>query len=273
MEIPTQTTTYSYVETQTSKNKSSAKRKLKFIYGDESKSIKQQNPLNTNTTSTNGTPTTGAITPGQSSLLNDDFLFSQNRAYSHDNLHFGINKENFRIKEVEVECEIEEDPSFLESSEGYVKSLIHKIQSQYKDPETVHIKIVRRQKQTGTTNTSDKSATLSKSKRKKLTDKEFQQQQIVKKEYYTIKSMKEQSTNNRDILVSFLNTSNIPFIDEESVNSATGSLRNSRYFDATLNPTPPEPATVNYYIQEHTIEDSSGNKQKIEKRMIQLVTT
>jgi hypothetical protein len=77
---------------------------------------------------------------------------------------------------VEVECEIDEDPAIFEGSEGYVQNLISKIQQQYKNPETVHIKITRRQKPDGI----DKNGNLIKNKNESYG-------QIIRKEYYTIK--------------------------------------------------------------------------------------
>lgn len=148
------------------------------------------------------------------------------------------NKE-LQIKDVEVECEIEEDPAIFEGSEGYVKSLISKIQTQYKNPETVHIKITRRQKP----ESIDKAGNLIKNSKESYG-------QIVRKEYYTIKSTtKPKKTSS---ISSFVDTSNIPYIDEEG-DSKNNSTRNSKIEDN-------ENKSPNYTIEKHVIYGDNKGK-------------
>jgi hypothetical protein len=146
------------------------------------------------------------------------------------------NKE-LQVKDVEVECEIEEDPAIFEGSEGYVKNLISKIQTQYKNPETVHIKITRRQKP----ESIDKSGNLTKNSKESYG-------QIVRKEYYTIKSTNKPKKTSS--ISSFVDTSNIPFIDEEA-DSKNNSTRSSKIDDGT---------SPNYIIEKHVIYGDNKGK-------------
>ena len=157
---------------------------------------------------------------------------------------------NMVVKDVEVECEIDEDPSIFEGSEGYVKNLISKIQNQYKNPETVHIKIVRRQKPENI----DKSGNII----KKSENESYGQ--IVRKEYYTLKaSPKHRKRNN---ISSFVDTTNIPYIDDEA-----DSKRNSRAYDyENRGPTPP-----NYIIEKHIIYSDCENEQNEITQVIKTV--
>jgi hypothetical protein len=174
---------------QQSSLKNNTKRTLKFVYGSQNKqtqfSSKDKNLFH--------------------STINDSLELNethQNQTkYEKINI---IDKDNYLYKEIEVECEIEEDPSFLEGSENYVKNLISKIQAQYKDPELVHIKIIRRQKQIASTNYQPKAG--------QWFETQLQKEQIVKKEYYTVKPIK---SNHHVKCCSFVNTSDIPFIDDE----------------------------------------------------------
>jgi hypothetical protein len=230
------TTKYSMIETQFQQVlQQPTKRKLRFIYGDEPKGVIEKpkgkfkvKQFNTHTKT-------------------DSIIYDK------------LNKENYITKEVEVECEIEEDPSFLEGSEDYVRSLIKKVQTQYKDPETVHIRIVRRQKQTvwnGLKNTK---------RAKKAIDKpNLQKEQLIKKEYYTLRSSKQIPFTS-----SFINTTDIPYIDEET--SSNDSRNNSFCFsNKTLLESKElvnNKEKLNYFIENHIIlnDDNQFSSSDINK--------
>ena len=162
-------------------------------------------------------------------------------------------KKNMRVKDVEVECEIEEDPAIFEGSEGYVKNLISKIQQQYKNPETVHIKITRRQKPENI----DKSGNLIKTSNESYG-------QIVRKEYYTIRTTNKPKKTNS--MSSFVDTANIPYIDDsDHADSRNNSVRNSRIDIDTKHIYMP-----NYTIEKHIIYsegelDGKRKKDKLQK--------
>jgi hypothetical protein len=163
---------------------------------------------------------------------------------SHQDSSSSSDPKKMRVRDVEVECEIDEDPSIFEGSEGYVKSLINKIQTQYKNPETVHIKITRRQKPEN----MDKSGNLMKTPNESYG-------QIVRKEYYTIRSAANRK--NRSSISSFVDTSNIPYIDDEC-DSRNNSIRNSRAFDDRY-------SHPHYVIEKHIIYDDDCKKKKKKK--------
>ena len=149
-----------------------------------------------------------------------------------------------RVKDVEVECEIEEDPAIFEGSEGYVKNLISKIQQQYKNPETVHIKITRRQKPENI----DAGGHLVKTANESYG-------QIVRKEYYTIRTTNKPKKTSS--MSSFVDTANIPYIDGSDDDR---SARNSR-IDMDRN----HIYIPNYTIEKHVIyndNDENGKKRK-----------
>ncbi len=146
-----------------------------------------------------------------------------------------------RVKDVEVECEIDEDPAIFEGSEGYVQNLISKIQQQYKNPETVHIKITRRQKPDGI----DKNGNLIKNKNESYG-------QIIRKEYYTIKNTPRPVSKSSSIS-SFVDTSNIPYIDEDSSDSRNNSVRNSRCIEVDTK----TQIMPNYVVEKHVIYNQS----------------
>ncbi len=149
-----------------------------------------------------------------------------------------------RVKDVEVECEIEEDPAIFEGSEGYVKNLISKIQQQYKNPETVHIKITRRQKPQNI----DAQGNLVRTPNESYG-------QIVRKEYYTIRTTNKPKKTSS--MSSFVDTANIPYIDGSDDDR---SARNSR-IDMDKNMYIP-----NYTIEKHVIyndQDDAKNKKGI----------
>lgn len=164
---------------------------------------------------------------------------------------------HMRIKDVEVEYEIDEDPAIFEGSEGYVKNLISKIQSQYKNPETVHIKITRRQKPEHL----DKLGQLPSS------TSHDNYGQIVRKEYYTVKTVPRAKKSQS--ISSFIDQANIPYIDEESgAESRTNSMRSIRHYHIDTNiEAPDRQKCMNYVIEQHIIyndECKGGEKRKID---------
>ena len=152
-----------------------------------------------------------------------------------------------RVKDVEVECEIEDDPKIFEGSEGYVRNLIGKIHKQYKNPETIHIKIIRRQKPEG----FDSNGNLIKNDRESYG-------QIVRKEYYTVKSTSHPKKSSS--ISSFVDTSNIPYIDDEN-DSRNNSVRNSRIIDYD-----PRTHKPNYIIEKHVIYKDPTMDDGLDKR-------
>lgn len=177
--------------------------------------------------------------------INNQFL---NDTYdNYENVNLSRTQETskeMQVKDVEVECEIEEDPAIFEGSEGYVKNLISKIQTQYKNPETVHIKITRRQKPENI----DKSGNLIKNSSESYG-------QIVRKEYYTIKSTNKPKKTSS--ISSFVDTSNIPYIDEEN-DSKNNSTRNSKIDEEKQNI-----SNSNYIIEKHVIYGDNKGKLKL----------
>lgn len=267
-----------YTITTNSSITTPSKRKIRFIYGKEQQNIDPNSGRNINVEHyTNITPNTSNLNDNlninnETNKQNDTIYYTDenvprfpyvktststeipnafirnsveinnktlNDTYENfDNVNIEKiepNKE-LQIKDVEVECEIEEDPAIFEGSEGYVKNLISKIQQQYKNPETVHIKITRRQKP----ESIDKAGNLIKNPKESYG-------QIVRKEYYTIKSTARPKKTSS--ISSFVDTSNIPYIDEES-DSKNNSTRNSKIEDENKNLTSP-----NYYIEKHVIYD------------------
>ncbi len=230
METSTTQTAYSMVDTAYQPQPS--KRKLRFIYGDEQKGAYENLKGKYKVTECNTLPKT------------DSKIYDK------------LNKENYITKEVEVECEIEEDPSFLEGSEDYVRSLIKKVQTQYKNPETVHIKIVRRQRQTVWS-----SLKPTKRAKKPIDKQRLQKEQLIKKEYYTLRSSKQIPFTS-----SFINTADIPYIDDDT--SSNDSRNNSFCFNNKTLLESKELVNnkekLNYFIENHIIlndnhEFSSGD--------------
>ncbi len=164
---------------------------------------------------------------------NCNYYVREDSSSRHQQRYRDIPAGHMRVKDVEVECEIDDDPAIFEGSEGYVKSLISKIQQQYKNPETVHIKIIRRQRPEG----FDAKGNLIRNDRESYG-------QIVRKEYYTVKSTAHPKKSSS--ISSFVDTSNIPYIDEES-DSRNNSVRNSRVIDYDARGKP------SYVIEKHII--------------------
>ncbi|CAF0762650.1 unnamed protein product [Brachionus calyciflorus] len=217
------------------------KRKIRFLYGQNSEQenqniitisdLQKQKESGNNCNCDENIP---SFPKNETSKKGEEYI--QNEEYDN----FNIKKNcNMRVKEVEVECEIDEDPAIFEGSEGYVKNLIGKIQQQYKNPETVHIKITRRPKIT----------------KNNEANKEINQ--VVRKEYYTIRNTTRKKKSSS--ISSFIDQSNIPFIDEESNNdSRNNSHRSNKSEEFKL--------TDNYVIEKHEIYRTENNEKKKEKR-------
>jgi hypothetical protein len=197
---------------------------------------------------------TTAAAAGQDTSADDD-----------DDNNNGMDIGTMRIKDVEVEYEIDEDPAIFEGSEGYVKTLINKIQSQYKNPETVHIKITRRQKPESV----DRLGSLP---GRRHDPDNNNKGQIVRKEYYTVKTVPRGAKKSSSIS-SFVDQANIPYIDEESGGeSRTNSMRSIKhhYVDDY-----DRQKCLNYIIEQHIIYNDNchgdgsgkggGEKRKIEE--------
>ncbi|RMZ99818.1 hypothetical protein BpHYR1_007070 [Brachionus plicatilis] len=180
------------------------KRKIRFIYGENQQENQQQikGAANENKSNQQASEKTNCDCEENFSKFPYEKK-EDNMNEEYDNFDFRKNC-SMKVKDVEVECEIDEDPAIFEGSEGYVKKLINKIQQQYKNPETVHIKITRRQKP-------------------KMIDKNDGKEhaQVVKKEYYTIKNLRRQKKSSS--ISSFIDQTNIPYIDEESLNDSRNS--------------------------------------------------
>lgn len=254
------------------------KRKIKFVYGDEHDSnenniqlnknkenydnqTKNSEPVNNisisrmnekNYNLNENTPAfpcvkTSVLTKTNEAEVTNSVIINTNLLEDYDN--FDSNRScNMRVKDVEVECEIDEDPAIFEGSEGYVKNLINKIQQQYKNPETVHIKITRRQKSDG-------------NGREKSKNKNESYGQIVRKEYYTIKNTSRPKKSSS--ISSFVDQSNIPFIDDElSAESRNNSTRSTKTNEIrqTINIQP------NYIIEKHEIYNENEKEEKENKR-------
>lgn len=267
-----------------------SKRKIKFVYGDEQQNIDPNSSVeikydNSKKTSfvkhDNVRPSlnenvyylndnvpafplvkTSVLTTTPDAVISNCVEINKKGYYNdtYDNCNYDIREKeiagHMRIKDVEVECEIDDDPAIFEGSEGYVKNLISKIQQQYRNPETVHIKIIRRQKPEG----FDSRGNLIKNDRESYG-------QIVRKEYYTVKSSSHPKKSSS--ISSFVDTSNIPYIDDE-LDSRNNSVRNSRVIDYELRGHKP-----NYIIEKHIIykdqdNETAGSKKKGKNRGILL---
>ena len=212
-----------------------SKRKIRFVYGQNQQNEEQKASETVYISNENlpGFPYVKSTLSAETSkahITNSLEINKENLNDTYDNYKSDIGK-NIRIKDVEVECEIDEDPAIFEGSEGYVRNLIGKIQTQYKNPETVHIKITRVQKPDTVENIQKNQG----------------YGQIVKKEYYTVK--KSTRPLKSSSISSFIDQSNIPFIDDEHL-----SNRNSRYIEIERQP--------NYVIEKHIIYGDNGKEEK-----------